>query len=256
MPRLLMTACLLVGSWTSLLQAQSPSGNPDPTELIRRVDQKSRGNSSRSVMSIETIRPEWSRTMTLKSWSQGSEEAMLLITAPARDRGIVYLKSEKEVWNWLPSIERSVKLPPSMMAQDWMGTDFTNDDLVRESSILTDYTHALEGRETLDGVETWKIRMTPKPDAPVVWSYVLTWINPENDTQVRTQFFDEDGELVSTLDFRDVQNLGGRMLPATMEMQPADKPGHRTVIRTESMEFDIEVPPRFFTVANMRRLRD
>jgi hypothetical protein len=236
------------------LRAQSAA--PDPTELLRRVDRKSRGESARSTMSIETIRPEWSRTMELKSWSQGNDQAMLLITAPARDRGIVYLKSEREVWNWLPSIERSVKLPPSMMAQDWMGTDFTNDDLVRESSMVTDYTHELLGRESVDGIECWKIRMTPKPDAAVVWSYVLTWVDPNNETQVQSQFFDEDEELVSTLRFSDVRDLGGRLLPAVMEMQPADKPGQKTVIRTQSIEFDVEHPARFFTVANMRRLRD
>lgn len=235
------------------LAAQTP---PDPTELLRRVDAKSRGNSSQSVMQIETIRPEWSRTMELKSWSQGNDRSMLLITAPARDRGIVYLKSEREVWNWLPSIERSVKLPPSMMAQDWMGTDFTNDDLVRESSIVTDYSHELLGSETLDGISTWKIKLIPKEEAAVVWSYVLVWVDPSNDTQVQSQFFDEDEALVSTLHFSEVRNLGGRMLPAVMVMQPADKPGQRTVIRTEHMAFDVELPDRFFTVANMRRLRD
>lgn len=247
--RFRLLTLLLLGA--GLLRAQAP---PDPTELLRRVDRKARGESSTSVMRIETVRPTWSRTMRLKAWSRGDDESLLLITDPARDRGIVYLKTEKEVWNWLPSIERSVKLPPSMMMQDWMGTDFKNDDLVRESSIVTDYTHELLGRETLEGTETWKIRLTPRPDAAVVWSEVLTWVDPATETQVRTEFYDEDGELVSTLTFSDIRSFDGRLLPARMAMRPADKPGHETVIVTESIDFDVPIEDRFFTVAGMRRV--
>lgn len=228
---------------------------PDPKEIVRRADEKARGDSHRAEMVIETIRPGWTREMRLTSWSKGDDYGVILITAPDRDEGTAFLKRDREIWNWLPSIERTVKLPPSMMMQDWMGTDFKNDDLVNESSVVGDYTHELLGTETLDGREAWKIRMIPKPEATVVWGEVITWIDTEEYINLRTEDYDEDGELVNTLTFSDIRELGGRTLPSRMTMVPADKPGHKTILRYESLEFGVDIEDRFFTVQYLRRLR-
>src|SRR5690606_7193369 len=138
-------------------------------EIIQKADERMRGNSNYAELSMEIIRPEWKRTMSMKSWAKGTEYALIYITAPAKDKGTVSLKIGNEMWNWLPSIERSIKVSPSMMMQSWMGSDFTNDDLIRQSSVVEDYDHRLLGEEKAGGADCYKVELTPKPEAPVVW---------------------------------------------------------------------------------------
>ncbi len=230
--------------------------NPDATSIIRKVDEKMRGTvSSYGEMSMTIVRPSWSREVTMKAWTKGSELSLILITAPARDKGTVFLKRHQEMWNWRPTIDRTIKMPPSMMMQSWMGSDFTNDDLVRESSIVNDYTHRLLGSARLDEYECWKIEMTPKPEAPVVWGRIVTWIEKKDFLQLRAEFFDEEGELINIMTAADIRKLGGKVLPAELTMTPADKPGHKTVIRYRDLVFDKPIEDRFFSEQNMRRVQ-
>lgn len=227
----------------------------DATEIVRRADAHARGKTSQAEMTMTVVRPTWQREMGMKTWGQGNDHALALITAPAKEKGIVYLKRVREVWNWIPSVERTIKMPPSMMSQSWMGTDFTNDDLVRESSIVEDYTHVLAGDTVIDGRACHKVVMTPKPRAAVVWGKVLLWIDKKDDLMLRAEYFDEYCELVNTLVSSEVKLLGGRLLPTRTEMIHADKPGHRTVIVTKSMVLDQPIPEGFFTTQNITRVR-
>lgn len=134
-------------------------------EIVQTADAKMRGTTSQAQITIQTIRPSWSREMTVKTWVKGRDLAMILVQSPVEDKGIVYLKRKKEVWNWLPAHEKIIKLPPSMMSQSWMGTDFTNDDLVKESSIVEDYNHSIVGDTVIDKRSCYIIQMIPKPEA-------------------------------------------------------------------------------------------
>ena len=145
-------------------------------EIIRKADEKTRGLSSEGIMTMTVVRPDWTRTITMKTWSKNREYSLVLITSPAKDKGSVFLKIKTEMWNWVPSIDKTIKIPPSMMLQSWMGSDFTNDDLVRQSSIVVDYTHKLLGREKIRDMECFKIELTPLPDAAVVWGKVIMWV--------------------------------------------------------------------------------
>jgi outer membrane lipoprotein-sorting protein len=237
---------------TLIVQA-IPSTSQDARELVRKTDEHSRGNTSVSSLTIRTIRPGWSREMTLKVWTRGRTDALILIQSPARDKGIAYLRKSREVWNWIPSIERNIKLPPSMMSQSWMGTDFTNDDLVKEASIVEDYTHTLLGQETIDGRSCHKIRMVPLPEAAVVWGKVLLWIDRQEMIILHAEYYDETGELVNTLHASDIRMLGGRSLPARLEMRPADKKGEMTVMLYHSVTFDQPLADRIFTTQYMSK---
>jgi len=134
------------------------------------------GKTSQGLNKMIVVRPDWKREVEMKMWSKGNDYYLILITAPAREKGQVFLKRKNEMWNWIPSINRMIKIPPSMMSQSWMGSDFTNDDLVRESNIQRDYSLTLLGEDVLDGVKCWKIRGIPHPDAPVVWGKILYWV--------------------------------------------------------------------------------
>src|SRR5574337_1338060 len=131
----------------------------DAKEIVQKADEKMRGNTSVATVTVQTVRPTWMREMNIKTWTKGSQYALILVTSPEREKGNAFLKRDKEVWNWVPSIERVVKLPPSMMSQSWMGTDFTNDDLVKESSVTEDYDHSIIGDTTIDNRNCYIIQM-------------------------------------------------------------------------------------------------
>ena len=224
-------------------------------DIIQQVDEKARGNSSFAELSMEIIRPGWTREIKMKSWSKGNEDALILVTEPARDKGIVFLKRDRELWNWQPSIDRVIKLPPSMMMQSWMGSDFTNDDLVKESSILEDYTHSFLEEVIIEGKLCYQIQLTPKEDAPVVWGKIITWVDKNDLVQLKVEFYDEDDELINTMIGSGVQLIGGRILATKMEMIPADDPEKTTVINYSKLEFDINMKEDFFSLQNMKRIR-
>lgn len=224
-------------------------------EIVQKADDKFRGKSSEGTMTMIIERPTWSRTVTMKSWSMGNEYSLIYITAPAKEKGQVFLKRESEMWNWVPNIERMIKLPPSMMMQSWMGSDFTNDDLVRESSIVTDYTHKIIGEETINGYESCKIELIPLPDAPVVWGKVLMWISKDEFYWLRSEFYDEDNILVNTETLSDIKKMDDRTMPTRMEMIPADEEGHKTIMIYDKIDFDVKIDESFFSQQNMKRIR-
>ena len=225
------------------------------SEVIKKSDDKIRGNSNRAEIKMTVVRPTWTREMTMKSWAKGDDLALILVTSPARDQGIVHLKRDRELWNWQPTIDRIIKLPPSMMLQSWMGSDFTNDDLVKESSAVNDYTHSFGKDSIINGMECYKIILNPKPDAAVVWGKIYSWISKKDFIQLRVEFYDEDGELVNTMVGSNIKEMGGRLLPAKLEMTPSDKEGHKTIIEYLSMQFNEEMKDDFFTEQNMKRVK-
>ena len=227
----------------------------DALSIIKKADEKLRGETSNGIMKMTIVRPSWSREITMKSWSKGTDYSLILITSPARDKGAAFLKREKEIWNWQPTIDRTIKLPPSMMMQSWMGSDFTNDDLVRESSIVKDYTHKLLGSETVNGYACHKIELIPKEDAPVVWGKVLLWIDQKEYMQMKTEFYDEDDYLVNTMLGKAVKQLDGKTLPSIMEVIPAEEEGHKTIIEYIDLAFDKPIKESFFSIQNMKRVR-
>ena len=193
--------------------------------------------------------------MDMKAWTKGDDYSMILVTSPAKEKGTVFLKRIKEVWNWIPTIERTIKLPPSMMSQSWMGTDFTNDDLVKEASSVEDYTHKHLGKESIREKDCYKIEMIPKPSAAVVWGKVIVWIDAKDFLQLKAEFYDEDGELVNSMISGDVKELGGRKITAKIEMFPIDKEGNSTVIIYNDIVFDKEINDNFFTTRTMKKLK-
>ena len=225
----------------------------DARAIVKSAEDRARGKTSVASMTIQIVRPSWKREMGLKTWTKGKDQVLILVTSPIRDKGIVYLKRGREVWNWIPAIERNVKLPPSMMSQSWMGTDFTNDDLVKEASIADDYRHVLAGEQVIDGRLCHRIELTPKPEAAVVWGKVVLWIDKRDFLMLHGEYFDEAGALVNTLHASEIRMLGGRLLPGRIEMTPADKPGNRTVMLYGSLAFDTPLSDELFTTRHMSK---
>ncbi len=231
------------------------SQGQDVDEIIQRANDKFRGKSSRSEITMKIERPGWSREVSMKSWTLGEDYSMIYITAPAKEKGQVFLKRNTEMWNWVPTIERMIKIPPSMMMQSWMGSDFTNDDLVRSSSLVKDYNHRLVGRDALQGYECYKIELTPKPDAPVVWGKIMMWVSINDFYWLKAEYYDEDNNLVNTEIMSEVKQMDDRKVPTRLEMIPAGEEGQKTIMTFENMEFNVDLEESFFSQQNMRRIR-
>jgi outer membrane lipoprotein-sorting protein len=227
----------------------------DARQILKQMEDNMRGNSAYAEMDIQTVRPRFTREMSVKSWSKGEAYSMILITAPARDRGTVFLKRQKEIWNYVPSVDRMIKMPPSMMAQSWMGTDFSNDDLVRESSTLDDYTHKILRTETYEGHECYVIEMIPKPQSAVVWGKVLLWVSKNDFINLRTENFDEKNRLMNVVQMSDIKTINNRKIPMRIELIPQDKQGHKTVMVYRDLKIDIPIEDSFFSIQNIKRVR-
>jgi len=231
------------------------SFSQDAKEIITKADKKFRGNSAKSVMTMTIVRPTWKRTLKFKTWGKGSDYSLALITYPAKEKGQTFLKRKNEMWTWNPKISRLIKMPPSLMSQGWMGSDYTNDDILKESSIVNDYTHKIIGSEKINGVDCWKIQLTPKEDAVVIWGKLIKWISKDEYNQMKSEYYDEDDYLVKTDISSNVKLMGGKKIPTHIEIIPADKPNHKTVVDINLIIFDIPINDNFFTQQNMKRIQ-
>ncbi|HUX55819.1 MAG TPA: outer membrane lipoprotein-sorting protein [Bacteroidales bacterium] len=226
------------------------------TEIIRKADEKFNGEkSSMMIMAMTIIRPTWQRSVEFKNWTLGKDYSITLITAPAKDIGQSFLKRGTEMWSWNPSINRLIKLPPSMMSQGWMGSDYTNDDILKESSVVNDYTHEITGEETIAGRECYRIKMVSKEDAAVIWGHQIRWIDKKDFLMLKAELYDEDGFLVRTETGSDIKTMDGRVIQTQIDLVPEEEPGNRTVLVIKEIKFNIPVKESFFSQQHMKNLR-
>ena len=247
----LLLSCIIILSLNIPSNAQDLSAR----EIVQRANDKANGNTSQGIMKMSIVRPDWSREVTMKSWSKGTEFYLIYITEPVRDKGQVFMKRGQDMWNWMPSINRMIKLPPSMMGQSWMGSDFTNDDLVRMNSIIEDFTHQITGSEKIEGYDCYIIELVPKPEAAVVWGKIKLWISKEDYYELKGEYFDEDGKLVNVMASSNIMKMGDRMLPAKMVMAPVDKPGNQTILEMIDVVFNKPIDDNFFSQQNMKNVK-
>jgi len=241
----------LLGCLFSPLTARAQSAR----EIIDRVDQLMRGESSIARFTMDIQTENWDRSLTLRAWSLGTEHALIRVESPQKEAGTATLRADQEVWNYLPRVDRTLKLPSSMMAGSWMGSHFTNDDLVKESRLVDDYEIEIEFDGTRDGVEVWEFVLVPLPEAPVVWGKIRYQVSKENLLPTWTRYYDESDELMRTMTFSENRMMGSRLVPTVMTIQPADKPTESTVIRYHELDFDVDLDEDFFSLRNLRSAR-
>ena len=232
------------------------SQQPDPKEIIRTADEKFNGEkTSISTMSMTIVRPTWERTIEFKNWTSGRDYALTLITSPAKEKGQTFLKRKTEMWNWNPTISRLIKLPPSMMSQGWMGSDYTNDDILKESSVVNDYEHTIVAEEEYEGRLCWKIKMVAKEEAAVIWGHQIRWIDKEDFLFMKSELYDEDGYLVRTELGSGIKSMDGRLIPTHIELIPSEEEGRITILEIKDIRFNEPIKDAFFSQQNMKRVR-
>lgn len=224
---------------------------PDVDRVMDYIDDLYRAQSSHSRMRMTVVTERGTRELELESWSKGDDEALIVIRSPAREAGGATLRTEEGLWNYAPRADRLIRIPTGLLSESWMGSHFTNDDLVRETSYLDDYDAVLSSEER-DGVTYLKATLTPKPDAPVVYSELVFLVTPGEWVPVRSEYYD-DGELIRAWTFDQIQTIGGKQIPMRMIVLPVDKPEERTVVEYLELELDVPVGDQLFTRQGLRR---
>lgn len=246
---------ILTAVFCLLFFAFAEAQNLTAKEIVQKAYNQAEGKSSKGKMTMKIIRPNWQRSISFKIRTKGRDYSLTYVSAPAKEKGQTFLKRHNEMWSWNPKISRMIKMPPSMLSQAWMGSDYTNDDILKESSIVVDYNHQIANTAKINEHECYMIILTPKTDAAVVWGKIIKFITKDKYLQLKSMYYDEDNELVKTEKASDIKNIGGRELPTKIEIIPADKPKHKTVVIINEMQFDISIKDSFFSQQNMKRVK-
>ena len=243
--------CLMAAGVT--VTAAAPAPAVDATAIVDRVDRLLRGDSSEGEMSMSVVTRRWTRTLSMTVWSEGTEKALVKVTAPPKEAGTATLKAGNEIWNYLPKIDRTIRVPTSMMMASWMGSHFTNDDLVKESRLIRDYDITTDFSGVRESVEVWQFVLTPRPAAAVVWGRVVLEVRQADLMPTWAKYYGDDGGHKRTLTFSDHRIMGGRLVPARMTVTPTDKPDESTVITYRRLAFDVQLPADTFSLAALKR---
>ena len=217
---------------------------PDVEEIIDRVDRILRSDTSVSKMEMSIETPNWKRTLTMDMWTEGLDKTLIRVLGPQKDRGVATLRVHTEMWNFFPKINKVMKVPPSMMMSSWMGSDFTNDDLVKESSMLRDYDYRLLKDPDPDH---YYVELVPKADIPIVWGKIIITARKSDYIPVREEFYDEDGTKMRVMELKEIKPMGGKVVPTVIELIPLNKKNRKTTIRYIEAEFDKELEEGTFT---------
>ena len=236
-----------------LLFLTQPLFSQTAQEVIAKAEELLRGETSRGTFEMTVVTPEFTRGLIMDSWWVGEEKSLIVVKAPKREAGNKWLKIGNEMWNYLRATETTIKIPPSMMLHSWNGSDFTNDDLARESSLSKDYTASVVGEEEVMGEFCWKIELTPNPEAAVVWGKLYVWVRQKDFLPYVDEYYDEKGTLVRYMVYTDVKKMGGRTIPTTWTMYNEVKEGHRTEFKILDIKFDTPNPDRVFSFRELER---
>jgi outer membrane lipoprotein-sorting protein len=238
-----------------LLALLLPAAANEPTarELLDQVDDLHRGTSSHALSTMHVKTSRWDRTLSMEVWSEGDERSLIRILSPAKEAGMTTLKVDDNIWNYLPKVDRTMKVPAGMMSNNWMGSHFTNDDLVKESRMADDYIFQFTSMPDEDPTGLYVIECIPNPDAPVVWGKVVVQVRAEDRLPTEITYWDERGTLVRTMAFDDIREIDGRPVPFRMMLTPADTPEEFTEVIYDDLNFDVEIPASVFTLQALKR---
>jgi len=224
-----------------------------PRQILDKVDDQYRGESAKGKMTMKVVTEHWTREMEMEFYSKGKDKSLARILAPKKEEGTATLRNGDNIWNYLPKVKRVIKVPSSMMGGSWMGSHFTNDDIVKESRMVDDYDFEISFQGERKGVEVIEIKCTPKPNAAVVWGQITVVVRREGYQPIEMVYYDEDLEKARTMIFSDIEDMDGRRIPTTMKVVPADKPDEYTLVRYEKMHFGVNLPDSFFSIRNLQR---
>jgi outer membrane lipoprotein-sorting protein len=218
-------------------------------DIIKGVEHNIQSDNGYSKVTMVVTTSRGQRSMKMESWNKANEKSFIKIIYPKQDSGITFLKIDTTMWQYVPKIEKTIKIPSSMMMQSWMGSDFTNDDMAKESSIVNDYNSVISDEK--DGIYT--LTLIPKEDAPVVWGKIIMSVAKEHFIPLKAIYYDEDGVEKRTLYYSDVKVIDSRHFPSVMTLIPSDKKSNKTVVTMDEMDFNAKIDDSRFTKSALKR---
>ena len=233
----------------------APALAQDAATILRTAFDNWRADSSHAVLEMEIKRASGTRTMTMESWTEGEDKALVRFTAPARDAGNATLQLGPATYVFNPKLNQVIKLPASAMSQSWMGSDFSYEDLSRSERVIDDFTHTLVATKSSGGHKVWVIESVPKRGVPVVWGKQVLSVR-DDGVLFSVEYYDQLGNRVRVMSADKISTLGGRPYPTVMIMRADDKPGEYTKVTTVSADFNIDIPSYLFTKSNLQNPRD
>lgn len=237
--------------FSSAVMAQSKA--VDIKTILDNVDRLYRADHSFGKIEMRIETPNWKRTLEIDVWAKGLDKTFIRILAPQKDKGVATLRILNEMWNFFPKIDKTMKVPPSMMMGSWMGSDFTNDDLVKESTFLKDYDAKFsDSDESKKDSAHYYIELKPKAMTATVWDKIILIVNKANSTPLRQEYYDDKGEKVREIVFKEIRKFGNKNIPAIMELTPFNKKGHKTTIEYKELKFD-SVDESIFSQTNLQK---
>jgi outer membrane lipoprotein-sorting protein len=250
----IVSSILLLAVLLLLARSSAAAEPPLPPvrQVVERLNDLFRVDSSKAELTLKVVTDRYHRELTLHAWTRGKDDALLVVRAPAREAGAATLRSKEGLWIYAPRADRLVRLPRAMLAESWMGSHFTNEDLVRETDFLRDYDTSLAWKEA-GGKRQLQATLVPKPKTPVVWSRVVYLLDPSDYLPLRAEFYDQD-RIARALTFADPHVVSGRRVPFTLQMVPADKPGEETRLEYQQLQFGVPVDPSLFTQRGLRQV--
>ena len=222
-------------------------------KILDNVDDLYRSNASHGILTLSVTTVNWQRTLTLEQWSKGEDKSLIKVLKPKKEKGLATLRVDKNVWNFLPKVKRVVKIPSSMMSSSWMGSHFTNDDLVKQSRMAEDYTFSITFEGMKDDKEIIEVTCLPNKEAAVVWGKVEVVVYADDYLPLRMIYYDEDLLLSRTLEFTNIEMMDGKMIPTMMNMIPTDEPGESTTVKWEEVQFDVTIDDEFFSLRKLQQ---
>ncbi|RRD02720.1 outer membrane lipoprotein-sorting protein [Prevotella sp. OH937_COT-195] len=241
---------LLVFCFTLSAHSQSLSAY----QIIEKTHKNRDLQSFKSQGKMTILRPTWKRVVGIKTWVKTRDMTLVLITAPVKEKGLAFLKRGNNLWNWQPSIGRTIKISASASNQSWMGSDFTTDDILKYVSFIDDFTHKLLGKETFDGEICYKVQLTPKPNSRMVWGKIISWISTKDFVERRIEYYDDTGKLMRSCVMRNVKTFNGHKVPMLIEITPANKKGHKSILEITEYTLVASMQESFFSIQNIKRL--
>lgn len=248
---LLLSASIVLAVANTVVADNQPVTDAEVKQIIQEIDQLYRSESSHAIFEMEIITPHWQRTMKMEAWSLGTDKTLIRIDSPKKEKGMGTLRVDNEMWNYLPKTNKVIKIPPSMMMSSWMGSDFTNDDLVQEFSLFEDYSYELVTPDSAREDFIY-INCIPREDLPIVWGNIVIAATRADYLPVWQRYYDEGGRLMRIENFSEIRTFSGRRIPSVMEMVPQSKEGYKTVIRYLELELDLKLDDERFSLRYLR----
>ncbi len=259
------SAALMLAALACTPRAQAEPARCSHMQVIKSVDNLLRANGQVALFEMRVVRPRTTRTLRMRFWFKRGrrsheDRALARVDAPSNERGVASLRLGNKMWSFVPNTGRVQQVPESMMLGSWMGSDWTNDDLVKDTSLLEDYRATSCQYVDLEG-PAYRVELQARKGRELSWDKMIIFARRggENDLlPLRQEFFSKRaGELVlsRTMRFADFRDMGGRRLPARMILQSAGRPGRRTELRYLSIQFDADIPERIFSLNSLQRAR-